>query len=144
MLTHRSMRDPLCPLIYENVEDYWTEARKWLADANRRPDQSLGVGLDSCDFLLYEGVTGHVRHLVPMFADPGLNPNGNLLVLLTKSTNVRYLEGLPTENVVVAFSLNPEPIADLWEGKWPDTRERITPPVMDRLRASLAGATDGI
>ena len=38
---------------------------------------------------------------------------------MTKSTNVGYLEGLPTRNVAVTFSLNPESIADLWEGKWP-------------------------
>ena len=50
---------------------------------------------------------------------------------------MHYLEGLPTANVAVTFSLNPEPIADLWEGKWPDTLERITPPIQDRLEACL-------
>jgi len=38
---------------------------------------------------------------------------------------------------MVAFSLNPEPIADLWEGKWPDTQERITPRIDDRLGTSM-------
>ena len=28
------------------------------------------------------------------------------------------LEGLPTQNVLATFSLNPEVIAYLWEGKW--------------------------
>jgi DNA repair photolyase len=37
---------------------------------------------------------------------------------------------------VVTFSLNPESIADLWEGKWPDTGERMTPPIQQRLEAA--------
>ena len=37
----------------------------------------------------------------------------------------------------MTFSLNPESIADLWEGKWPDTLERITPTITDRLAACL-------
>ena len=38
-------------------------------------------------------------------------------------------------NIVASFSLNPESIADLWEGKWPDTGERITPSIEARLDA---------
>ena len=137
MLTFRGMRDPLRHLLYENVESFWRATRKWLADPQRRRQHTMGLGIDRSDSLLYEGVTGHARHLVPMFADPELNPNQNLLVLLTKSTNVHYLAGLPTQNTAVTFSLNPEPIADLWEGKWPDTSERITPPISERLQACL-------
>jgi DNA repair photolyase len=137
MLTQRSMRDPLRPLVYDNVRDFWTAACKWLADPDRRPQHTMALGIDRSDSLLFEGITGHARHLIPMFADPRLNPRGNLLVLLTKSANVGYLEGLPTKNVAVTFSLNPEPIADVWEGKWPDTLERISPPIASRLAACL-------
>jgi len=137
MLTHRSMRDPLRPLIYENVEDFWDVVRGWLLALDRQRQHTLGLGIDRCDSLLYEGITGHARHLIPMFANPQQNPKANLLVLLTKSTNVGYLEGLPTRNVAISFSLNPEPIADLWEGKWPNTLERISPPISDRLSACL-------
>jgi DNA repair photolyase len=72
-----------------------------------------------------------------MFADSSRNPAGAKLFLLTKTANVHYLAGLPTANVLVTFSLNPESIADLWEGKWPDTHERITPAIDDRLAGSL-------
>ena len=137
MLTHRSMRDPLCPLVYDNLEDYWDAGGRWLGDPGRRAEETLALGIDCCDSLLYEGITGHARHLIPMFADPRRNPKGNSLILLTKSTNVHFLEGLPTVNVALTFSLNPEPVADLWEGKWPDTLERITPPIAERIRASL-------
>jgi DNA repair photolyase len=72
-----------------------------------------------------------------MFADPARNPLGCKLFLLTRSQNVRFLAGLPTQNTIVSFSLNPQDIADLWEGKWPDTLERIPPPINNRLDASL-------
>ena len=137
MLTFRALRDPMRPVIYENVEDFWKATRKWLSDPKRSSRHTLGLGIDRSDSLLYEGVTEHARHLIPMFDDPDTNPNGNYLILLTKSTNTGYLEGLPTRNVAVTFSLNPEPIADLWEGKWQDTGQRITPSIKARLEACL-------
>ena len=39
-------------------------------------------------------------------------------------------------NMSVNFSLNLDPIADLWEGKWPDTGQRITPHTNQRLVAA--------
>lgn len=161
MLTFRAMRDPLAPLIYDNIEDFVAEVRNWLraerwrstwvpagsqATARwipRTATDTLGLGVDCCDSLLYEGVTGLARRLIPLFADPAANPKGNQLVLLTKSANAHYLQGLPTRNVAVTFSLNPEPAADLWEGKWADTLERITPPIAARLRASIAAQEMG-
>ncbi|UCD29907.1 MAG: hypothetical protein JSV03_05375 [Planctomycetota bacterium] len=135
--TFRDMRDPHQPLIYNNYSFLWEAVRKWLTSIDRRPWHSLGIGTDRSDSLLFEHITGHARHLIPMFADPRKNPRGCMLLLLTKSKNIHYLEGLPTSNVMVSFSLNPESIADLWEGKWSDTMERITPPIDERLTAAL-------
>jgi DNA repair photolyase len=73
--------------------------------------------------------------LGPLFADSHANPHGRKLLLLTKSANVQYLEGLPTKNVVVSFSLNPQPIADVFEGCFPDG-VRITPDISVRVQAS--------
>ena len=143
MLTFRAMRDPLRHVLYENVEDHWSATRKWLLRPERRPLHSLGVGIDRSDSLLYEGVTGHVQHLAPLFADPATNPAGCTLILLTKSRNTHYLEGLPTARTAVTFSINPEPIADLWEGKWPDSGSRITPPIRDRLLAARFAQDQG-
>jgi DNA repair photolyase len=131
VLTHRGFCDPSRHVLYENVDDYMQAVRKELL----KPGRNLGLGIDCSDSLLYEGVTGHARHIIPLFADNKTNPFGRKLILLTKSTNVYYLEGLPTTNILVTFSLNPEPIADLWEGKWNDG-VRITPPIKDRLAAS--------
>lgn len=137
MLTHRVMRDPWRHLLYDNVDDFALASQKWLLDSSRKSFHTLGVGIDRSDSLLYEGVTGHVRRLAPFFASETANPKNCKLILLTKSTNTHYLADITQadrDNVVVSFSLNPEPIADLWEGKWPDG-ERITRSISDRLEA---------
>ncbi len=153
MLTWREMRDPLRPVVYDNGSDFerfaakWLHAKAWWVDGKgvreRTGRDTLGLGIDCADSLLWEGVTGHARRLIPLFLDGNSNPLGNQLVLLTKSANVRYLDEI-TElgrfkgnipNVVVTMSLNPEPIADLWEGKFRDSLERITPPISKRLEA---------
>ncbi len=123
MLTFRAMRDPMRPVIYDNIDDIHRRVDRWLRDGARKKVHSLGLGIDRCDSLLYEGVTGHARTLIPWFTDPERNLAGCHLILLTKSANVHYLEGLPTSGpVAVTFSVNPEPVADLWEGKYPDPR----------------------
>lgn len=138
MLTHRIKRDPSRHLLYDNLDDFVHASEKWLIDPARRRQHTLGVGIDRSDSLLYEGVVQHVRNLAPIFSNPLHNPSGNKLILLTKTANTHYLADIAPAhryNVVASFSLNPEPIADLWEGKWPDTGERITPPISRRLDA---------
>lgn len=138
MLTHRIKRDPSRHLLYDNLDDFVHTAEKWLSDPARRRQHTLGVGIDRSDSLLYEGVVQHVRSLAPLFSNPARNLSGNKLILLTKTANTHYLADISPAhrtNIVVSFSLNPEPIADLWEGKWPDTGERITPSISKRLDA---------
>jgi DNA repair photolyase len=138
MLTHRIKRDPSRHLLYENLDDFLHASEKWLLHPDRRRQHTLGVGIDRSDSLLYEGVVPHVRNLAPLFSDPIHNPKGSKLILLTKTANTHFLADiLPAyrSNIVASFSLNPENIADLWEGKWPDTFERITPPISQRLEA---------
>lgn len=131
--THRTFCNPARHVLYENVDRCIREIERWLKKPNRG---SLGLGIDCSDSLLYEGVAGYARTLIPMFASEASNPHGCKLILLTKSKNTPYLKGLPTKNTVVTFSLNPESIADLWEGKF-DDGVRVTPPVADRVNASL-------
>lgn len=139
MLTHRVKRDPLRHLLYDNLDDFLYVAEKWLKEPQRRRQHTLGVGIDRSDSLLYEGIAPHVRQLAPLFGSPDHNHLGNKLILLTKTANTYYLQDIAPQNrhhIVVSFSLNPEPVADLWEGKWPDTGERITPPITERLEAA--------
>lgn len=139
MLTHRIKRDPLRHLLYDNLGDFVLAVEKWLMHPSRRRHHTLGVGIDRSDSLLYEGVVEHVRSLAPLFGHPDVNKKGNSLILLTKSSNTHYLADIDQRDrprIVVSFSLNPEPIADLWEGKWPDTGGRITPSIAERLQAA--------
>lgn len=130
-------------LLYENIEDFAKSVEKWLSDPSRKPQHTLGLGIDCADSLLYEGVTGHARRYIPLFADPTRNPKGCKLILLTKSANTQYLEGLPTKNTVVTFSLNPEQVADVWEGKYEDGM-RVTPPMSERLAAARPSSRVGL
>lgn len=139
LLTHRIRRDPNRHLLYDNLADFEAAAVRWLVDPQRRRQHTLGVGIDRSDSLLYEGVAPHVRSLAPLFGSSERNPLGNKLVLLTKSANTHFLEEITPanrSNILVTFSLNPEEIADLWEGKYTDTRERITPTIEMRLQAA--------
>jgi len=147
LLNHAGRVDPSCPVVYDHGEAAEREVRAWLSadtwrlpwsrgrEVPRQTLDTLGLGSNQLDSLLYEGYTGVARRVIPLFADPATNPKGNDLLLQTKSANVHFLEGLPTENVTVVFSLNPESVADLWEGKYEDG-VRITPPIRTRLEAS--------
>ena len=140
LLTFRAMRDPMRHLLYDNINDYTRAGERWLLAPERRSQHTLGLGIDRSDSLLYEGVIDHIHNLAPLFGNPTANPRGCKLILLTKSANTHLLQDIaPADraNVIVTFSLNPEPIANLWEGLWPDTGERITPPIQRRLEAAL-------
>ena len=138
MLTHRIKRDPSRHLLYDNLGDFMHATEKWLKDPTRRRQHTLGVGIDRSDSLLYEGVIQHVRSLAPLFSNTEYNRYGNKLILLTKTANTHYLAEIAPvyrSKIIASFSLNPETIADLWEGKWADTGERITPAISTRLDA---------
>jgi hypothetical protein len=149
ILTHRARRDPRRHLLYDNVERFWKEAGLWLQGKGRYAytrkasrHRTLGLGIDRSDSLLFEGVTGHARTLVPMFADGTTNPDGRRLVLLTKTANVHFLEGLPTDNVIVSMSLNGQAVADVWENEWPDGR-RVTRRIAERVWALVEAQNMG-
>jgi len=139
IMTHRMFCDPSRHIVYENVEDHERAVQRWLKRPNRK---NMGLGIDCSDSLLYEGVTGHARRLIPLFASPETNPHSCRIILLTKSCNVRFLEGMPTDNVLLTFSLNPHSIADLWEGKFTNGK-RVTPTIEARLSAAMRGQDIG-
>ena len=127
-----------CFLMLTFGAEFVAAAAKWLANPQRRAVDTLGIGIDRSDSLLYEGVTHHVRNLAPLFGSAVTNPKGCKLILLTKTANVRYLEDIAPgdrRNIIVTFSLNPEPVADLWEGQWEDGT-RLTPSIYKRIAAT--------
>lgn len=138
LLTHRSFKDPHRHLLYENFDELVAAARAWLQAPERRRAHVLGMGIDRTDSLLYEGTVAYVRTLAPAFGDPVQNPHGCRMALLTKTANTRYLAEVAVRDrpfIIVTFSLNPQPIADLWEGQWPDG-ERIAPTIAERIAAA--------
>ncbi len=70
------MRDPWRHLLYDNYDDMEREVRQWLVDRCRRSVETLGLGIDCSDSLLYEGFTGNARRFIPLFANPASNPRG--------------------------------------------------------------------
>lgn len=137
--THRLFADPSRHILYDNMDDFVRAAARWFMNPPRR---SLGIGIDHSDSLLYEGLTGYARQIIPMAASATTNPEGCKLIMLTKSINVHYLEGLPAKNVVVSFSINPTGISDLWEGRFDDS-VRVSPTIPKRMEASLFAQQTG-
>jgi hypothetical protein len=127
------------PVVYRNIEDFANATRNWLHDPDR---STLGIGTRWSDSLLWEGVLGHCRRLIPLFASEKSNPHGCTLLLSAKASAVGWLEGLATENVVVSFQLMPEALSKRFEGM-PDVGERIVPAVQDRLEAARRVASMG-
>ena len=148
MLTFRGMRDPNRPLVYTNYEKMDSDIKKWLMaehyyyeDKDKRRvrkkrsyKETIGLGIDCADSLLFEGYTQNLRRIAPIFQSEKSNPLDTQLVLLTKSANTHFLKTVKPKNIIVTMSLNPEGIADLWEGKYQDG-VRITPSITDRLEA---------
>ena len=148
MLTFRSMRDPSRPLVYTNYEKMDSDIRKWLiakhyyyedkdkkkVQKKRSYKETIGLGIDCADSLLFEGYTQNLRRIAPLFQSEKSNPLDTQLVLLTKSANTHFLKTVKPKNIIITMSLNPEGIADLWEGKYLDG-VRITPPITERLEA---------
>lgn len=125
MLTFRVFRDPSSPLVYTNYGKMDLEVKNWLMGNGkykfkRTQKDTIGLGIDCSDSLLLEGYTENVRRLAPFFQNTKSNPFNSKLILLTKSANTHFLSEVRPDNIVVTMSLNPEGIADLWEGKYAD------------------------
>ncbi len=110
-------------VLFPNYEDFIQDI-----DATRikHPEKELFFfsGYD-CDSLAMESLTGFTDVFLPYFED---HPKA-WLELRTKSVNISHLlDRSPIENVVVAFSLNPDSIAKSLELK--------APPLAARLKAA--------
>ena len=97
------------PTIYVNVDDLCEELEAHLHEhEGQRPRYHAG---EFCDALVFDGLTGLTRRLVPLFE----RHPGATLELRTK-TAVRPPEGLePVPNVVVSWTMTPVSIANCLE-----------------------------
>jgi spore photoproduct lyase len=107
-------------VLFVNYEDFSGQIKKL---ANTYPDKNIHFfsGYD-CDSLAFEPVSGFVRYILPEFS----KLTNSLLELRTKSTQIRSLLSIkPVVNCIVAYSLNPAPIARALEHKAPDLNSRL-------------------
>lgn len=109
-------------LLFVNYEDFVSEIKR-LAKHHQADDKPAWFfsGYD-CDSLVFEPVSKFAEHFVSEFREM---PNA-VLELRTKSTQIRaLLEQKPLENVVVAFSLSPQPVASAVEFGAPSLAKRV-------------------
>ncbi len=107
-------------VFFINLEHFNDAIRALIHQA---PDQKQWFfsGYDS-DSLAFEPVTGFAQTCIPVFED---YPNA-YLELRTKSTQIRSLmHRAPLNNVIVAYSLNPDCIAKALEHKAPSLEKRL-------------------
>jgi len=106
-------------VVFANFDDFFEDIRT-TTEASDTPSWFFS-GYD-CDSLALNPITQFTDQALDTFADL---PNARL-ELRTKSTQIRtLLNREPIPNVVVAYSLSPEPIAAAHEHKTPSLQKRI-------------------
>jgi len=109
-------------LVFVNYEDFVDDIKE-IAERHKSDDKPVWFfsGYD-CDSLAYEPVTNFADYFVPEFSSI---PNA-VLELRTKSTQIRSLLKRPAQgNVVIAYSLSPERVAQEVEIGAPSLTKRI-------------------
>lgn len=108
-------------VLFVNYEDFQADLSTTL-DQNPSKQCFFFSGYD-CDSLAMDKVTGFTNSFLPFFAQH----NNAWLELRTKSVNISsLLERDSIPNVVIAFSMNPEPVADALEHKAPPIKARLS------------------
>ena len=107
-------------LLFVNYNDFMRDIENTIAAKNNTA-MTFFTGYD-CDSLALEDVTHFAERFLPFFAK---YPE-HLFELRTKSINIKHLLAHPPiKNVIVAFSLNPEPVAKALEHKAPNAAQRL-------------------
>src|SRR5258708_2867839 len=115
------LQDNAALKVFSNVGDLIDEAEQTL-QKHRGVFFRIGTG-EITDSLALEPYTGMVRELIPYFAEQA----NVLLELKTKSDCVESLLDLdPKGRVVVAWSMNPQPVIDLEEHDTASFSERLS------------------
>ena len=107
-------------VLFVNYDDFFSAMDAKLV-AHDGEDVWFFSGYD-CDSLALDPLTGFAEHLLSYLET---RPHA-MVELRTKSTQIRALLGqAPLSNVIVAFSLTPEPAAVALEHKTPSVAKRI-------------------
>jgi len=101
-----------------NLDDFFTQF-----DTFHKKLQApirLGTG-EFCDSLALDHITGYSRKLIPYFRDKNV-----IFELKTKSNNIKnLLEINPPANIVISWSLNPQPLITVEEISVADLAQRL-------------------
>ncbi len=109
-------------LLFVNYEDFAEDLREHVANSEATNPWYFS-GYD-CDSLALEPITGFAEYFLEIFAEEKMTKA--TLELRTKSTQIRSLLGRPTmQNVVVAFSLNPDDVIASVELGTPNLMKRL-------------------
>jgi len=110
--TYRVLRDPGKPVLYTNLKRCAEELEEDMLTSGKPSVYSDG---ERCDSLLYDEYHGVTPALLPVFVRN--RTLGNKFLRLTKSSCVKHLIGLEHKNtMILSYSLNPQEIADVFEG----------------------------
>lgn len=109
-------------LLFVNYDDFASDLRQHAADCGAKKPWYFS-GYD-CDSLALEPVTGFADAFLPVFAEQHMQHA--TLELRTKSTQIRsLLKRDAMDNVVVAFSLNPQSVIESVEQGTPALDKRL-------------------
>ena len=107
-------------VIFTNFNSFMNEI-KYLADSNKKKPMYFFSGYD-CDSLAFEHITNFAETFIPFFKK---FKNVNL-ELRTKSTKINsILKFKPKNNIIIAWSLNPDDIILEFEKNTPSLKNRL-------------------
>ncbi|MBN1895979.1 hypothetical protein JW906_15950, partial [bacterium] len=111
--------DSPCIVLSVNLEDMFDDIRRQVAGSTDRILR-FGTG-ETGDSLALDSLTGASTDWIAFFSEI---PN-TIIELKTKSVSIDNLPALKSKNAVLAWSLNPDPIASTEEIHAPDVDRRI-------------------
>lgn len=109
------------PVLYVNFSDMEKELKEWEVRLSQE-NKTIRIGTgEMTDSLVFDPLTGYGKRLIQCFSSlPHLT-----LELKTKSIFIDSLLDSATTNVVLAWSLNPEKIAQIEEPNAPSPKDRV-------------------
>ncbi len=106
-------------VIFTNFDDFFNQIKKKIL--NKNYNLCFFSGYD-CDSLALEKITGFLKIFIRKFKEL----NNAYLEVRTKSCNIEVFKNIePIENVIIAYSLNPEILVKRFEQKTPTLKKRI-------------------
>ena len=107
-------------VLYVNYDDFISEINNISTNYPHKKIHYFS-GYD-CDSLVFDPITEFTKYFIPAF----IKLPDSLLELRTKSTQIRQLLSMPpVHNCIIAYSLNPDKIADALEHKAPSIKSRL-------------------